>query len=439
MNEQLPKILSISLSTWRSDSNIHTQIDLFKYWQPNRVAQIYTKSDLPSTPVCNSFFQISENAVMKSVLNRKPVGRIVENGAIADTETEKATRQEKQLYAVGHKKKSWFLTLVREFVWKLGKWKTKELDQFIQAESPDCYFVPIYPVVYMGRIQRYILKKYPKPYVCYLADDNYSYMSCGHNPFAYIHRFWLRKYVRKLAENCTEMFTITKTEATDTDNLFGTHSVVLTKGVDYTGLSYNEIKPNGPLKMVYTGNLLIGRASSLVAISEAMANINRDGVKVTLDIYSPTALDKATREKLNQNGCTHHGNVPHNKIAQIQNDADIVVFVESLEKKHRYAARLSFSTKLTDYFKSGKCIFAIGDKAIAPIEYLHENNAAVISNEYSEIEKNLRQLIENHELLNQYGRNAFECGMRNHNENLIRNTFISTFMRACGREIINES
>ena len=74
-NKQLPKILSVSLSTWRSDSGIHTQTDLFKFWQPDKVAQIYTKSDLPNTPVCNRFFQISENAVIKSVFNRKPVRR----------------------------------------------------------------------------------------------------------------------------------------------------------------------------------------------------------------------------------------------------------------------------------------------------------------------------------------------------------------------------
>lgn len=433
MAEQLPKILSVSLSTWRSDSNIHTQTDLFKFWNPDRVAQIYTKSDLPDTPVCNSFFQISENAVIKSIFSRKKVGRRVKNGGVADAETRKATEQERHIYAVGHRKKSWFLTLIRELVWSVGCWKSKALDQFIQEENPDVYFFPIYPVIYMAKIQSYILKRFPKPYVCYLADDNYSYMSCGHNLWAYMHRFWLRKYVKKLASNCTEMFTITKTEAEDTDNLFGTHSIVLTKGIDYSNLIYKENRCSKPIRMVYTGNLLIGRDSSLVAISKAMAKINKDEQKIILDIYSPTELDDNTMKWLNSNGCYHHGNVPHDQIEEIQSGADVVVFVESLEKKHKYAARLSFSTKLTDYFKSGKCIFAIGDKEIAPIVYLKENNAAIISNDYYEIETNLKKLIEQPKLINLYGRNAFECGKRNHSESVIRDTFISTFLRACGR------
>ena len=38
---KLPKVLAISLSTWRKDSGIHTQTDLFKFWNPEKVAQIY--------------------------------------------------------------------------------------------------------------------------------------------------------------------------------------------------------------------------------------------------------------------------------------------------------------------------------------------------------------------------------------------------------------
>lgn len=430
----LPKILSISLSTWRSDSGIHTQTDLFKFWDPDRVAQIYTKSDLPDTPVCNSFFQISENAIIKSVYKRNPVGKRVENHAQANTNEQQRIAEEQKLYAKAHKKKSWLMTIMREIVWGLGNWKTKALDDFIVEEASDVYFVPIYPVVYMGKLQLHILKKHPKPYVCYLADDNYSYKTCGKNLFAYIHRFFLRRVVKKLAVNCTEMFTITKTEAEDTDNLFGTKSVVLTKGIDYTNLIYKPKQIKKPIKMVYTGNLIIGRASSLVAISKAMANINRNEELVTLDIYSPNVMDSKTMEYLNSNGCHFKGCVKKDEVAAIQDEADVVVFVESLEKQHRLTARLSFSTKLTDYFRSGKCIFAIGDERIAPIEYLRENDAAIICTNYDDIEKELSVLINDTNKIQEYGLKAFDCGKRNHNEENIKETFIKTFLRAVNNE-----
>jgi len=430
MENKLPKVLSISLSTWRQDSGIHTQTDLFKYYDPDRVAQIYTKSDLPNTPVCNSFFRISENEVIKSVYKRSSVGCRVQNGDEADDATRKAMEEEKALYEKAHKRKSWFMTLAREAIWWLGRWKTKELDKFIEEEAPDVYFVPIYPVVYMGKLQLHILKKHPRPYVCYLADDNYTYKSCGANPLAYIHRFLLRRVVKKLAKNCTEMFTITKTEAEETDKCFGTKSIVLTKGIDFEGKEYKEKPISSPIRMVYTGNLLIGRAVSLVEISKAMANINKDGERVTFDIYSATVPDEKTLSYLNSNGCHFRGRVPKSEVDGIQESADIVVFAESLERKHRMDARLSFSTKLTDYFKNGKCIFAIGDKAIAPIIYLRENDCAIIANEYSEIEERLRFLIENPKKIGEFSRKAYECGMKNHNAKDIEKTFIGAFINA---------
>ncbi len=426
----LPKILSVSLSTWRSDSGIHTQTDLFQFWDPDRVAQIYTKSDLPNTPVCNRFFQISENAVIKSVLNRRMVGKRVENGAAADSSTQKAMDAEKSLYAKAHKRKSWLMTLARELVWTLGRWKSKELDAFVEEFEPDVYFMPIYPVVYMGKLQLHILKKHPRPYVCYLADDNYSYQPCGNNPLAYLHRFLLRRVVKKLAAHCTEMFTITKTEAEDTDRLFGTHSIVLTKGIDYSRLSYKEKEVSHPIHMVYTGKMIIGRAQSLVEISKAMARINRDGEKIVMDIYSPDIMDEKTMQYLNTNGCHYRGVVSKEEVAAIQEAADVVVFVESLEKAHRFAARLSFSTKLTDYFKSGKCIFAIGDETIAPIVYLRDEDAAILSTDYSQIEANLRRLIDDPALILEYGKKAFDCGKRNHDQPIIKERFVSTFIKA---------
>lgn len=429
-NKELPKIVSISISTWRSDSGIHTETDLFKFWSPERLAQIYTRSDLPNTPVCNRFFRISENQIIKSVYKRKPVGERVENATeVADCD-KKAVEEEKKLYAKAHKKKSWFMTLVRELVWSLGRWKTKALDNFIEEEAPDVYFVPIYPVVFMGKLQLHILKKYPRPYVCYLADDNYSYKPCGKNIFARIHRFFLRKVVKKLAMNCTQMFTITETGAKEVDKTFGTNSVVLTKGIDYSDLVYCEKPVSKPVKMIYTGKLLIGRASSLVAMSKAMERINKDGERVTLDIYSPDVLDEKTMRYLNSNGCHFKGSVPKDEVQRLQNEADVVVFTESLEKKHRFTARLSFSTKLTDYFRSGKCIFAIGDESIAPMQYLKDNDCAVLATTYAEIEEKLREMLSEENYIQEMGKKAFETGKRNHDENHVKEIFTSAFIQA---------
>lgn len=165
-------------------------------------------------------------------------------------------------------------------------------------------------------------------------------------------------------------------------------------------------------------------------ISKALQTINKDEEKMILDIYSQTVVDKKTMRYLNSNGCHFKGSVSKDKVDEIQKSADIVVFAESLEKTHRFDARLSFSTKLTDYFKNGKCIFAIGDKAIAPIIYLRENDCAIIANEYEEIGQRLQTLIEQPELIQEYSKKAFECGKNNHNEKDVKRIFVETLRKA---------
>lgn len=428
MQPQLPTILAVSINAWRDEGNIHTQIDIFSNWQADRMAQIYAKADLPNTTVCHKFFQVAENSVLHSIYRPgAKVGKEVFNTTEFSDKDKVAMAEEHARYARARKKHSWLMSCCRELVWLLGHWKSKELDRFIDEVNPDVLFIPIYPTIYMGWLQRYVLKRTGKPAVCYLADDNYTYKSCGRNPLAYVHRFFLRREVSRLVKACDKMFVIVDKQKEEYDRIFGVDSRILTKGIDYSKLQREEIPVHFPLRMVYTGKLIIGRDKSLAAISKALKEINRNGEKITLDVYSPDIVDEETMKLLNSNGVSFKGSVPLQQVAAIQAQADIVVFVESLEKEFRQAARLSFSTKLTDYFKSGKCVFAIGDAEIAPIDYLRRNDAAVIASEYDEILPQLQKMVEHPEMVNEYGRKGFECGKRNHDVEVIKKTLRDTF------------
>ena len=422
----LPKIMSISLNSWRQDSNLHTEIELFKFWDSKKVSQIYTRSDLPNTNVCNNFFQISENQIIKSVLNRKNVGKEIHNGEILDKNIKKQIEQEKKLYAFAHRKKTWFFTLVREIVWDLGKWKSDELDLFIKKINPDIYFIPIYPVIYTAKIQEYILRKYKKPYVSYIADDNFTYTNCGWNMFSWIHRFLLRKHVEKLIKGSDGIFVINEKLKDEIKKRYNKESVILTKGIHFESKNKVEWKINNPIKILYTGNLLIGRKSSIVEVANAVRKINSNELKIIFDIYSPTEIDNKTLNLLNSQGVRFHGNIPYSEVVKRQNESDILLFAESLENKFKKIAWLSFSTKITDYLKAGKCIFAIGDSEIAPIEYLEKNKAAIVVTDLKLVEKALRDLIDNPIKIKEFGEQAFNLGLKNHNEEDVKTSFVRT-------------
>lgn len=426
-HKPLPKVLSININVWRDDSAIRTLPEIFSCWDNKRLAQIYTRAGLPSTKVCDEFLRINENAVIKSIFKRstKTATRVYNTDTLSESES-KELKEEQKRYKYAARHHSWFMTLCRDIVWLLGKWKTKELDEYIDKVNPDVLFVPNYPVVYMARLQKYIINRTRKPVVGFLADDNFSYKICGKNPFAYLHRFWLRKGSIELIKSCDKLFVIAPKTQEECKVLFGKDSELLTKAIDFSEVSYTPHKENIPLKMVYAGKLIIGRDKALMKIAEAVAKINAMGVKITFDVYAAGCPADKFLTVFKGTGCSFKGCVDKEALDKIQQDADILVFAESLDKRHYNAARLSFSTKITEYFKNGRCILALGSKEIAPVDYLIKEDAAVVITDYNDIEDKLTELCSKPELVAEYGKKAFECGKKNHDAKNVLGNFKKT-------------
>lgn len=425
----LPKVLIVSTNAWRDNTGINTLIEFFKCWNPDRIAQIYTKSTLPQTTVCNKFFSISENAVMRSVINRNiTTGREVYNENVNSIADNPSAEEEQKIYSSYKGKVRELLSFCREIVWKFGKWKTAELDRFIDEFDADVLFVPIYPTIYMGRIQKYIISRTQKPVVSYLADDNYTYKSVHKDPISLIHRYILRKYVKYIVEHSAKLMVIAPKQKEEYDRIFGVDSVVMTKGIDFE--PFESYQVGKPIKMVYTGKLIIGRWKSLAAIADAFESINRDGIKIVLDIYTTDSLTDEQNRLLNRNGCSVKGALTLEQVKAVQKEADILVFVESLEKKFRNTARLSFSTKITDYLRSGKCIFAIGDKDIAPIDYFNRYDSAVTATSYEQISEKVTELVNAPDLVLEYAKKAYDCGVEHHERGRMDRVLIHTIVQA---------
>lgn len=425
----LPKVLVVSTNAWRDNTGINTLIEFFKCWSPDRIAQIYTKSALPKTTVCNKFFSISENAVMRSVINRSiTTGREVYNENVNSITDNPSAEEEQKIYSSYKGKVRELLSFCREIVWKFGKWKTAELDHFIDEFDTDVLFIPIYPTIYMGRIQKYIISRTQKPVVSYLADDNYTYKSVHKDPISLIHRYILRKYVKYIVEHSAKLMVIAPKQKEEYDRIFGVDSVVMTKGIDFE--PFEEYEVGKPIKMVYTGKLIIGRWKSLATIAEVLGEINRDGVKAELDIYTTDTLTDEQKILLNRNGCAVKGSLTLQQVKEVQQKADILVFVESLEEKFKYTARLSFSTKITDYLRSGKCIFAIGDKEIAPIDYFNKYDSAITASTYEQIAVKLKELVDNSDRVKEYARKGYDCGVEHHERSKMDELLIYTIIEA---------
>lgn len=419
MENNQPRILVVGISTWNSKSGLTWPFILKKH-DSNYIANIYVREEIPDSRVCSRYFNISENRVLKSVFNRKiKTGREV-FPEITEENTQDVNEHNER-YSKMKKKRRYSLLMARELAWKLGNWKTPELDAFLDNYKPDVILYSSTTKIHLCDMVEYVIKKSGAKAVGYIWDDTFTYKQSDEIGYK-IYRFFQRKALKKVAKLTDRFFAISDMTKKEADEFFGVDSVVLTKPlyrnpvVDYSDF-------NMPIKAVYTGNLIIGRDNTLARIVKAAEKINSDGVKIKFDIYTRTEIKDEYKSLFNSDFCKVHDAVPQEEVFEIQQKSDLMLFVEDIDGPDARVARLSFSTKITDYLSSGKCIFAVGHKDTAPMQYFINNEAAVIADNDKEIEEKLSMLVNNPELLIKYAENASVLGVKNHNEEKILNTF----------------
>ena len=364
----MKKILISTISAWNQNSGANTYSAMFsKFKKEAEIANIYFRADMPDSDVAKRYFHILENEVIKSIFHRDRItGKEVSNYTLNGEDTLRI-QSEKNRYSRFSKRHNPFFMWGREVLWKLGRWNSKELNFFLNDIAPDIFFFPLSNYCYFNRVNEYIVKKCkPKMVVGFLGDDTFTYKQRS-DLFYYINRFFIRKSVKRLVGQCDEVLAICPKMKQECDRFFHINSEVITKPI-------RDIAP----KLIYTNTSLKN------------------------DILSALSIPGC---------CEVKGSIPQYQVFEEQEKSDILVLVESFSDK---TARLSFSTKITDYLSSNRCILAIGPEDISSMEYLKNEDAAIICNSPQNIFPILKHLKDDVNLIKEYAEKGYRCGVRNH-------------------------
>ena len=214
---------------------------------------------------------------------------------------------------------------------------------------------------------------------------------------------------------------MTKREA---DDFFGINCRVLTKPLNrIPEVNYSQVER--PIRMLYTGNLLIGRDRSLLRVVNAIKQLPENSY--VIDVYTQTELSDEKRRAIEDlNICRVHAPISQSEVLKKQTEADLLLFLEDIDGPDAHVARLSFSTKTTDYLSSGRAIFAVGCADTAPMQYFVENHAAVTATSDAEIVERLNEIVSNMDSLKQYAEAAQKVGIQNHSNEKILSVFNET-------------
>lgn len=358
-------------------------------------------------------FEISEASLIKNLKNPSfPSGKKIS----ADVLSSGNSSQDSDIKNFARRKRWILFFWLRDIIWKTGKWKSRELLNFIDEFNPDLIFQPIYYSSYINDIACFVKDYTGVPMVGYISDDNYTLRQFSLSPLYWIDRLYKRRKVGKTFKRCETVYVISETQKREYTEIFGDKFKILTKCAEFDSLNKPKLKAHGNvLKMTYAGNVSRGRYLILSSLARAVENINKNGQKFMLDIYTAAPLsDKQKRNLTKDNSSAVHPPVKYDEILEIQKNSDILVHAEAFTLKEKLAAHQSFSTKIVDYLSMNRCILAIGDETCASVKYFIDNGCgAVVTNE-NEIEAELNKLYSDKKLLDFYAEKAWETGRKNH-------------------------
>lgn len=424
-----PKILVLSISSWNSKVGSNTWPLLLEMYNPNSIANISLRDEYPDSKVANHYFVISEAKILKSIFNHNTItGHKV--GAVQSSE-EIANQN---LHVGLYKKRGFkfFYRIMREIVWKLGNWKTKELKSFLLEFKPDVILYSMDGYIHFNSICHYVKRFTSAKSIGFFVDDNFTYKQ-SNNILFNIFRYFQKRSLKKLVKYTDAFWSITQYTQKEVLNVFNVESTIITKPSNVKAVFHKSVYTK-PYKILYAGNLGIGRDLSLRKVIKALRILNRDSTYFILDIYTNTKLRKRYIKKYESDFCHFHSAIEQSKILMKYKDYDLLLFLEAIAGPNKKISRLSFSTKIVDYLSSARCIFAVGARNNAPIEYFIEKKCAFVSSSTREIINNFKVIISDNTIMNLYAKNAYNCALNNHNPQKIHKAVDKSIKNVLGED-----
>lgn len=385
-------VMVLSANAWDDANSVgNTMSNFFSDWDNAHFSSIYFREAQPNNYVCSRYYRISDKMLAKNILSPHRIGyEFTNDKSTRQSKNESAAKQEEKLIAFFHNFGIRSVYRLEELLWRLRGWQNDKLRAFVEQERPDIVFAFAIP-----RMQYVLMIEYLKQYtnakiVLFIADDVYGkYLRCTRQRGqARARRF------RQLVDMADKLYGASEELCDVYGAEFCRHITTLYKGCDF--VSPVRETTSLPIRVTYAGNLLYGRLETLSTLVDEIEAINSDGLKMVLEVYSGTPLTTKQAQTLNRMGSARFcGSRPYTEIREILNKSDIVLHVESFEKRQVDTVRYSFSTKIMDCLQSGSALMVIGPKGISSVEYPRRIQGAIVVDDVTKLQRVLTSIIGN--------------------------------------------
>lgn len=424
------KILVLSNEVWNDKINGNNVTTNWFEGMKAEFANIYASPEAPYNTCCEKYFQITDtmmlNSIIKGVKAGKTLGRIETGTGVQESIAES---EPKKLYRFLKSISGSFLRLVRELLWLWGKYDVAAMKQFVDEFQPDVIFSERMASCKMLRLERIVCSLTDAPIFAFTGDDEYSLKQFSLSPFFWINRFMVRKRLRENVKNYKIYYTLSLEQKEYYERIFGCQCKILQKCGEFDAGYENHIV-HQPIKLIYAGKFYCNRWKVLGKIADAIRELNKDDLKMVLEIYTKDVPTKKQNRLLNDGrSAIIKGAVSQEELREIYHQADVALHVESDDLKYRLATRFSFSTKIIDCIFSGCAVMAYCWDQHSGLTYLKREDAGICVSSEQEVKSVLHQICCDTSMICDYSYKAYLCGQKNHNRQQVQEMLLEDFKK----------
>jgi hypothetical protein len=195
-----PKVLLVSHNVLsQTTNNGRTMSGFFKGWPVDKLAELYLNPEIPDSHICERYYRISDLDVLNSIVQFKRPGKRLTADDIKENITNNRTINEEQenLYNLGRKRKP-YMYIMRNILWGLNTWKTKDLNAWIDEFNPEILVYVAGSFAYSYKIALYIAKSRKLPLVVYFSDDYYITHLKSLSPLYWLNRLHFKAVMKRV-------------------------------------------------------------------------------------------------------------------------------------------------------------------------------------------------------------------------------------------------
>ncbi|MFA5283663.1 MAG: hypothetical protein WC366_04085 [Bacilli bacterium] len=391
-DKQFPNILFVSSNAFSSrNANGRVMEQLAHSIPDSNLSMIYFSGPNPDVKTGCRYLKLSDREKMKSFFKAKNIGQFItfdESSITRPTFSKKASGTHSALSL-----------LLREFIWKHGKWdRTNVADLIIQAK-PDIIVLNASRNVFVIDLAIYLKEQYDLPIVVYTTEDEYF-----HRPsfFSFLSRIFyakVRSAYRRLYRCADETIVFHSGLKSLYDKEFKIDSKVIMMSTKIDA----ETNPQDVHLFTYAGNIDRGRDMTIIEIARALKEISSEN---KLRVISPN-FKLAKKSFRNIDNIMLSGPLSYSEFQKAIHSSPIAFNIESFRKRDKMLIGATFSCKTADLLGGLSPLLVVGPEYTYVIRYFiaHPECAAVVK-DIRELKSALVNLLNNKVESARYVQNA---------------------------------